>query len=94
VGAEIVRQEYWNNSPIYGIAAYAVATGVGVLRVYNERHWATDVVAGAGFGILSAQIGYWMLPLNRRLFRSGDSQMAFLPYYTGQQGGLSLSYQF
>ncbi len=94
VGAELVRREYWDDSPVYGITAYVVATGVGVLRVYNERHWATDVIAGAGFGILSAQIGYWLLPINRRLFRSKDRQLAFIPYYTGQQGGLSLSYQF
>jgi membrane-associated phospholipid phosphatase len=97
MGAELVRREYWDDSPWYGIAAYSVATGVGVLRVYNERHWASDVLAGAGFGILSAEIGYWLLPFNKRLFHCNQttrSQLAITPYYTGQQGGLSLSYQF
>ena len=35
---------------------YAGAAGVGVLRILNNRHWASDVVAGAGFGILSAKL--------------------------------------
>ncbi|GHT76577.1 phospholipid phosphatase [Bacteroidia bacterium] len=94
VGAEIVRREYWDDSPIYGIVAYAIATTVGVLRVYNERHWATDVIAGAGFGIVSAQIGYWLLPINKRLFHFGNNQLTFSPYYTKRQGGLSISYRF
>jgi len=37
-------------------ASYASASTVGVLRILNERHWASDVVAGAGFGILSAKL--------------------------------------
>ena len=65
MGAELVRIEYGTG---YGIGAYVVAFGVGFLRMYNNRHWATDVLAGAGIGILSARIGYWMLPVNRRLF--------------------------
>ena len=39
----------------------------GVLRIYNNRHWLNDVLAGAGIGILSARIGYWMLPVSRRI---------------------------
>jgi len=94
-GAEIVRREYWDDSPWYGVAAYSVAAGVGLLRIYNDRHWATDVIAGAGFGILSAQIGYWLLPTNKRLFHfNNDKQLTFAPYYIKQQGGLSLSYRF
>lgn len=65
MGAELVRMEYGTG---YGIGAYAVACSVGFLRMYNNRHWATDVVAGAGVGILSAHIGYWMLPVNRKIF--------------------------
>lgn len=65
MGAELVRISY----PLgVGIGAYAVATGVAFLRLYNGRHWLNDVIAGAGIGILSARIGYWLLPLNRKLF--------------------------
>ena len=91
MGAELVRREYGIG---YGIAAYAVACGIGVMRMYNDKHWLNDVIGGAGIGILSAQIGYWLLPYTRKLFgmgrtRSGSS-MVVAPFYdsnTGAVGG-------
>lgn len=65
-GAELIRIEYGN---AYGVAAYTVAAGIGFLRMYNGRHWFNDVIAGAGIGILSARIGYWMLPLYQKWFK-------------------------
>ena len=65
-GAELVRREYggW-----WGVGAYALATTTALMRVYNGRHWTSDLLGGAAIGILSADIGYWLLPLERRLFR-------------------------
>ena len=51
-GVEILYQEYKHYDPWIGIGGYAVAAGVGLLRIHNNRHWASDVVAGAGIGIL------------------------------------------
>ena len=62
MGAELLRREYWNVSPWIGIAGYAVAAGTGFFRIYNNRHWLTDVLAGAGVGILSVQAAYWLYP--------------------------------
>lgn len=64
-GAELMRIEYGTK---LGIISYFVATGVSFLRLYNGRHWVNDVIAGAGIGILSARVGYWMLPLCRKWF--------------------------
>lgn len=64
-GAELVRMEF---GPYYGLAAYCAATCVGVLRITNDRHWFHDVVAGAGIGIFSARMGYWLLPVWRHVF--------------------------
>lgn len=60
--AEWLRMEYWHKSPWIGIAGYAAATTVGVLRVYNNRHWASDVIAGAAIGFLSTRIAYALNP--------------------------------
>lgn len=90
MGAELVRKEYWDSSPAYGIGAYMIACGIGFLRIYNDRHWANDIIAGAGFGILSAQIGYWLLPLNKRIFRTTGKRKTIvtaLPFYNGTQLG-------
>ena len=62
--AEIVRIEY---GPWFGLAAYSIGLATAFLRVYNNRHWITDTFADAGIGILSAHIGYWLLPLEQRL---------------------------
>lgn len=94
MGAEFLRREYKDVSPWYGIAGYAIATGTGLLRVYNDRHWFGDVVAGAGFGILSTKAAYWLYPMLRQKFskkKKNGKNLVFIPFYNGQQGGLSLS---
>ncbi len=66
-GAEFLNQEYRYRSPWYGVAGYTAATATGILRIYNNRHWLSDVVAGAGFGILSTKTAYWLEPKVMRL---------------------------
>jgi hypothetical protein len=56
--AEILYQEYKDESILYGILGYTAAATTGYLRVYNDKHWFSDVVAGAGFGILSTKLSY------------------------------------
>ncbi len=85
MGAELVRKEYGIG---YGIGAYTIACGVAFLRLYNGRHWFNDVLAGAGIGIITAQLGYWLLPLNRKLFRLNKKNAPTIiacPYYNPQQ---------
>ena len=91
--AELMRIEY---GPWVGAAGYTVALGVAFLRVYNERHWTNDVIAGAGIGILSAHVGYWLLPLERRWLRSlFKDDMLVTPYADGTNAiGLTLSATF
>lgn len=60
-GAEILRREYGQEYPWIAVAGYTVATLVGLMRIYNNRHWAGDVLAGAGIGILSVTLVYWAL---------------------------------
>jgi len=56
--AEFLRREYWNTSPWIGVAGYGMAASTGLLRMYNNRHWFSDVVAGAGVGIASTTLSY------------------------------------
>ena len=105
MGAELVRIEY---GPWWGLGAYSVATATALMRVYNNRHWVGDVLAGAGIGILSAQAAYWLLPLERKLFGwdsvclPGDSNsvfdqeptMVFVPYAAPGLAGMAFSLTF
>lgn len=93
LGAEMLYQEYKDVSPWYGIAGYAVAAGTGAFRMYNNRHWLTDVVAGAGIGILSTKAAYWLYPTVNNLLSSKkhkNRKSVFLPYYDGKQLGFGL----
>lgn len=63
MGAELVRTEYGN---AVGLGAYAGALTVGVLRMYNNRHWINDVLGGAAFGFASVRVALWLLPLEKR----------------------------
>lgn len=95
MGAELVRIEYGEDSPWYSVGAYTAAITVGALRVYNNRHWFTDIFAGAGVGILSARIGYWMLPYTRRLMHKITGCDAFIyPSMDSQGASLGLSLRF
>lgn len=89
-GAEFLYQEYKDVSLWYGVSGYVVASTTGVLRMYNNKHWLTDVAAGAGFGILSTKAAYWLSPyLNKHIFPSltGKTTAMFMPTYDGQQLG-------
>ena len=91
--AEFLRQEFKDVSPLYGVAGYAAATATGVIRLYNNKHWVSDVVAGAGFGIVSTKLAYWIYPfIKNKLFRSKNSNALFVPYYQSGGSGLSLIY--
>lgn len=56
--ATMLHKEYGHLSPWVSIASYSVATVTGISRVFNNRHWLSDIVVGAGVGILSAELGY------------------------------------
>ncbi|WP_163399747.1 phosphatase PAP2 family protein [Flavobacterium fluviatile] len=97
-GAEFMYQEYKDQSVWYGVAGYAVATATGMFRMYNDRHWLTDVVAGAGIGILSTKTAYWIYPyLQKKVFRSSKenkSTSMIMPFYNGKELGCSFVRRF
>jgi len=59
MGAAILAEEYKDRYKWMPFAAYGVASAVGIMRMANNRHYISDVLVGAGIGILSAKIIYW-----------------------------------
>lgn len=59
VAATFMHKEYGKQNPLFSVLAYGTATSVGVLRMMNNRHWSTDVLVGAGIGILSTNLVYF-----------------------------------
>jgi hypothetical protein len=93
--AEFMRQEYKDVSPWYGVGAYAMAVATGYLRIYNNKHWAGDVIAGAGIGIMSTRLAYWIYPvIKRSLFKDKPMNTVVLPTYQNGSFGFGLVHRF
>jgi membrane-associated phospholipid phosphatase len=89
VAATIVYREYRYLSPWYGIGAYGLATTVGLYRMINDRHWQSDVLVGAGIGILSANIVY-----ATHQHRWGRNEICLAPMIDRNNKGIMFSYRF
>ena len=57
--ATLLSEEYKDRYKWMPYASYGLATGVGLLRLANNKHYIGDVIVGAGLGILSMKIAYW-----------------------------------
>ena len=94
--AELMRLEYKDTHPWLSMSGYVAATATGLLRMYKQRHYAGDVVAGAGVGILSTEAAYLLYPVMRRVFSPNKQEikMTLLPTYDAQwhSAGLSFAY--
>lgn len=95
--AEFLHQEYGHRSLLFSLGGYAVATSVGYLRMYNNRHWVADVMCGAGLGILSTKLFYYLYPRIKRKFTNNSSTtnskpLTFYPIVGMGQAGISVRF--
>jgi len=85
LGATILYHEFKDSSPLLAYSGYAFSTSTGGLRVINNRHWVSDVIAGAGVGILVANLVYYIEPLkNWNPFRTNNN-LTFSPIINGDE---------
>lgn len=90
--ATFLAKEYGHKSIWIPIGAYSVATTVATFRVLNNRHWISDVLTGAGIGILSTQLVYQ----SHRPKQSSSPVASFkaTPYAGMKSSGLTISCTF
>jgi membrane-associated phospholipid phosphatase len=91
--ASFLSKEYGFQSVWISIGAYSAATAVGAFRMLNNRHWVSDVLVGAGIGILSTEIIYrtHQTSLYRRRHSRSLSVNSFSAFGAN---GLSVRYRF
>ena len=96
VGAHLLYKEYKDVSPWIGFAGYAVAGYTGAMRVVNKRHWVSDIIAGAGFGVLSVEISYLILPIFQNIvgIKDHDKSLIATPVIGRDHFGFGLAYSF
>jgi len=90
--AHFMHKEFGEISPWYSIGAYSCAATVGVMRIAKNAHWVSDVVAGAGIGILSTELIYLthLYKWDKEHLRNFD----IFPFQIKKQKGLTIVYSF
>lgn len=94
--AQFMFREYQDENIWLSLSGYPIAVFTGVYRILNDKHWVGDVVAGAGIGILSTEVAYWLFPKVSKLFSKDHSKNSALvyPFYQNKTMGLGLSLNF
>lgn len=92
--AEFMRKEY-KDSPWLVAGAYTAATATGALRIYHNSHWLTDVVTGAGIGILSTDLAYYIYPRIKKLHLNNKvkQNLTLMPVYQYRTVGFNVVYK-
>ena len=57
--AALLSEEFGHRYKWVPYFSYGVASAVGVLRMANNKHYISDVLVGAGVGMLSTKVAYW-----------------------------------
>ena len=94
MSATMLSIEYGHLSPWVTAGAYGLATATGLMRIGQNKHWASDIVTGAGIGILATELGYMVAEAvtgrkpsgthgsGRRIMRD-DERRSNIGLYTG-----------
>jgi len=92
--ATMLHKEYGYISPWITVGSYTCAATTGLMRMANNRHWYSDVLCGAGIGMLTTEFGYWIgdllfkekglnVPEHRHNHFSKYDNPSFVSFYTG-----------
>ena len=78
---------YYPNAATYGL--FALSTGTAVARIAMDKHWPTDVLAGAAIGFLTARY----LARRHQLDNPETPRLNVAPAMTGTGAGVTLRFR-
>ena len=86
--AALLYYEYKDSNLWYASSGFLFATATGVLRIANNKHYTSDVLAGAGIGLASGLIVSYWNPFKSVTFGKKNKNTAFVYPQIGSQIGL------
>jgi hypothetical protein len=92
--AALLYYEYKDSNLWYASSGFLFATATGILRIANNKHYTSDVLAGAGIGLASGLIVSYWNPLKSVTFGKKKKTTAFVFPQIGSQLGLGALIQF
>ena len=95
VMATVLFHEFKDTKPVLAYSGFVFASATGVLRVLNNEHWTSDVLVGAGIGIMITDLVYRFEPLkNWNPFKNKKISTIICPSYKENTLGLYANIQF
>lgn len=95
VMATVLHHEFIDDNPLLAFSGYLFATTTGVLRVLNNKHWVSDVLVGAGLGIIITDLVYRFEPLkNWNPFKNEKIHVSVAPSYIKKGFGVYANIYF
>ncbi|WP_281337091.1 phosphatase PAP2 family protein [Flavobacterium eburneipallidum] len=86
--ASLLYYEYKDSNLWYASSGFLFATATGILRIANNKHYTSDVLAGAGIGLASGLIvSYWQ-PFKSLSIGKKKKTTAFVYPQIGSQIGM------
>ena len=92
--ASVLFYEFKDTSPLLAYSGYAFSTTTATFRVLNNKHWLSDVLVGAGIGMMVTSLVYYFEPLkNFNPFLHSD-KFTLVPVIDRNEYGAYFSYNF
>ena len=82
VTSSVLYEEFKDSNPIMAYSGYSFAVATAGLRVTNNAHYVSDVLVGAGVGILITKLVYYFDPLIEWNPFKASKNVVFLPSFT------------
>jgi hypothetical protein len=92
--ATVLYREFKDSAPIIAYSGYGIAATTGAFRMINNKHWFSDVLVGAGIGILVTNVVYYFEPLKSFNPFKNSPNVTIIPQIDSDNYGLYFSYQF
>lgn len=86
--AALLYYEYKDSNVWYASSGFLFATATGILRIANNKHYTSDVLAGAGIGLASGLIVSYWNPFKSLTLGKKKKTTAFVYPQMGKQIGL------
>lgn len=92
--ASVLMHEFRDSAPVLAYSGFFFSTTTGTFRMINDRHWISDVLVGAGIGILATELVYYLEPLKNFNPFKKDKNINFVPMIDQNSCGFYFSYTF
>lgn len=88
--AALLYHQYRDSNLWYASSGFLFATATGILRIANNKHFAPDVITGAGIGLASGLLVSYYNPLRTIKFGKNKKTSALIYPQIGNQIGVGL----